>query len=113
MAATLNFMDRLPNELIAVIREMYPPTDLVFHVRFYQVSERTAGCYDADDQFWFKLCRVNGLGSMQSETPEFMDWKQVAFDCEKHARTCLHPGCGIFRLSENGEQTSVLQRVWI
>lgn len=95
-------MDRLPNELLAEIREVFPLSDLIFHVRFYQVSERAAMFYHSDDKFWFQLCRINGLGCFHDEHPDSLDWQQVAFDCERHARTCQHPGCGAMRLSENG-----------
>lgn len=98
-----NLINRLPNELLAAIREVFPPSDLVYQVRFYQVSERTAAFYDSDDEFWLRLCRLNGLGSLCHEVPGYMDWKRVALECERHTRTCEHPGCGAARLSENGE----------
>ena len=97
-----NLMDRLPNELLADIREVYPTTDLVFHVRFYEVSGRTAALIDSDHNFWSRLCHANGLGRLSHETSAELDWKQIAFDCERHARTCRHPGCGTARLTENG-----------
>lgn len=86
-------IDRLPNELLALIRGVYPASDLIYQVRFCQVSERTAAFSSSNDDFWWQLCRANGLGSLHNE--DRVDWKQVAFDCERHARVCEHPGCRV------------------
>ena len=89
-----------------MIFEAFPPSDLVFHARFSQLSKRIAQVYGADRDFWKKLCRSNGIGRLQHEDEEKMDWKALALECEMHARSCRHPSCGIARLVENCELKS-------
>lgn len=60
MLSPSNLMDRIPNELLAEIREVSPLSDLIFQVRVYQVFERAATFYHSEDKFWFQLCRING-----------------------------------------------------
>ena len=85
-----------------MIRACAHEYDLVFHVRFYLVSQRTAEFYD-DGSFWYRLCRMNGLGCLASENFDAVNWMSMAFECEEHVRTCTHPACGSQRLAENRE----------
>lgn len=88
-------MDRIPNELPAEIREVFPLSDLIFQVLFYRVFERAATFITQRTNSGFDSDVLMGWAF-------FPDWQQVVFGCERHARTCQHPGYGVARLSENG-----------
>lgn len=54
-------LDRLPNELLLMIRGHGDKYDLIFHVRLYMLVPRLRPAYNADDKFWCRMCRMNGL----------------------------------------------------
>lgn len=65
MAIRVGLLD-LPNELLRHIKSLWHSCDLTSNVCFFQLSARTAACFDgkADgDRYWELLCRANGLGS--------------------------------------------------
>lgn len=112
MFAQRSVLDRLPNELLALIRDSFYKYDLVGHINLYRLTPRTASLYPAaDDPFWEKLCYMNGLGRLpiweddedDDGEPEPLDWFRIAFECGCHALTCTHSACGRARLEENGE----------
>ncbi|KIP03041.1 hypothetical protein PHLGIDRAFT_16137 [Phlebiopsis gigantea 11061_1 CR5-6] len=104
--ASQGLLGMLPNELVLMIREAYPASDLVFHARFDQLSEHVPRLYDADTDFWRRLCYSNGIGCLKNEESRMMNWKALALECELHTRICYQPGCGEAKLSENTTWTS-------
>lgn len=99
-----SLLDRVPNELLILIKESFYQYDLVGHVNFYRLSPRTADLYPApDDLFWERLCFMNGLGNLPFEDLEQSEWFFVALDSAAHAVSCTRPGCGRARLERNGE----------
>ena len=105
---TPSLMDRLPNELLAFIRRSMDEFDLVFHVRFYLTSRGTKVLYDEDNTFWYRLCRINRIGSLPHDRRDRDEqyWFAVALECETHAQTCTHPVCGLTLLTANSMNTS-------
>lgn len=100
-----SLLDRIPNELLGMIKKCYDDDDLVGHVNFFQLTARTAAFYPNPGPLWEKLCRVNGLGRLPGREVETqtIDWFYIARECAAHAVECKHPGCGTARMTENGK----------
>lgn len=101
MRAPKNLIDRLPNELLAMIKADYDEYDIQAHVHYYQVSPRTAAFYDDGDEFWQQLCFMNALGYVHDDEENSASWKDIAFEVVKHADNCWFRYCGTEQLEYN------------
>ncbi|KAI0785567.1 hypothetical protein C8Q75DRAFT_319588 [Abortiporus biennis] len=103
--------DKLPVELITLIKGSIPKSDLRTHVCFYQTCQMIADLYrspgdDTEDSFWESACILSGLGCLPHEYPSEVSWKTVAFDLIKNDGFCDHPHCGGTRLEDNASRMS-------
>ncbi|KAH8107635.1 hypothetical protein BXZ70DRAFT_911821 [Cristinia sonorae] len=82
-----------PNEILLLIKESIPDSDLRTHVCFYHVSRTTAGFYgDEGEQaeFWRRACLLSGICFLGHDT----SYKDVAFEVIREDGFCTHPDCG-------------------
>lgn len=104
-ASPTNLLERLPNELLAMIKDDIGD-DLLGNVCFYQLSRdlpRLAALYEDDEPPWELLCRMNGIGILERDEDLGVDYRMIALETAEHALACTHPGCGVARLEDNGE----------
>ncbi|GBE87400.1 hypothetical protein BKA93DRAFT_753989 [Sparassis latifolia] len=99
-----DFLDVFPNELLLMIKARIAETDLRTHVCFYNSSTRIAGMYGnvwEQEEYWKKLCWLNGLGLLPGESCKSVSWKQIAFECVEDDGFCDLPDCGGNALVKN------------
>lgn len=92
---------RLPPELLLIIKEYIPQSDLRTHVCFYSTCRTTASLYgDSGEQaaFWRRSCALAGIGWLRSDS----SWKEIAFETIARDGFCSHPQCGGALLEWNG-----------
>lgn len=97
---------RLPIELLLVIKEYIPLSDLRTHVCFYHTCRAIASFYgDASQQnaFWRRSCALSGIGWLKGDS----SWKEIAFETIARDGFCSHPHCGGTLLNWNGELCAV------
>lgn len=93
---------RLPVELLMMVKDNIPISDLRTHVCFYQTCRTVAAFYgdeDEEEEFWMKSCRSAGLATINDDET----YKEVAFDCIYRDGFCSHPACGEVLLRNNGD----------
>ncbi|KAI0075378.1 hypothetical protein K474DRAFT_1664332 [Panus rudis PR-1116 ss-1] len=108
---TMSLLMRLPPELLHMIKEQIPLTDLRTHVCFYKTTPILAALYgDFLDQrlFWQRACISVGLGAPNGSA-SYTDWKQVAFTCIEKDGWCSHPKCGVTRLNINAREIEEME----
>ncbi|KAI0960403.1 hypothetical protein AcW1_004926 [Taiwanofungus camphoratus] len=97
-------LDRIPNELVLIIIEAIPKSDLRTHVCFYQTCPRIAALYGTETErnaFFRRACWLAGLGCMPGEDPDQVSWTDIAVDVIKRDGFCKHPKCGRSLLDHN------------
>ncbi|KAI0072490.1 hypothetical protein K474DRAFT_1667785 [Panus rudis PR-1116 ss-1] len=100
----------LPPELLHLIKEEIPLTDLRSHVCFFKASPVFAALYGdvtRQERFWERACLSVGLGAPDGDADEEY-WKAVAFECIEKDGWCKHSQCGVNRLQWNAEQMQAL-----
>ncbi|KAF7790713.1 hypothetical protein EIP86_001669 [Pleurotus ostreatoroseus] len=93
---------KLPTELLLVIKELIPHSDLRTHVCYYNTCRTIAAFYgDSSEQaeFWRRACLLSGIGWLKADA----SWKEIAFETIARDGFCRHPGCGGALLDWNGE----------
>ncbi|KAH8107833.1 hypothetical protein BXZ70DRAFT_1003264 [Cristinia sonorae] len=108
-----SILDIFAVELVHMIKEAIPASDLRTHVCFYKafplVTPFIYGTQQRQAAFWESACLLSGLGLVEGETdPGEVDWKRVGFECVEKDGFCEHPGCGGALLDFNAEQTAKL-----
>ncbi|KAI0338211.1 hypothetical protein BDW22DRAFT_1363084 [Trametopsis cervina] len=84
---------RLPVELLVIIKEYIPVSDLRSHVCFYNTCRTTASFYGDSSQqarFWSRACALSGIGWLNGDS----SWKEIAFETISKDGFCTHPHCG-------------------
>ena len=97
---------RLPVELLLVIKEYIPLSDLRTHVCFYHTCRAIASFYGDTSQqnaFWRRSCALAGIGWLKGDS----SWKEIAFETIARDGFCSHPHCGGTLLTWNGEPSTV------
>lgn len=95
---------KLPNELLILIKENIPISDLRTHVCFYHTCRTVAAFYgDTSEQadFWRRSCLLAGITFCRSDA----SYKDVAFECIAKDGFCSHPDCGGALLDWNGDNS--------
>jgi hypothetical protein len=93
---------RLPVELLLLVKEYIPISDLRSHVSFYHTCHTIALFYgDSSRQaaFWRRACALSGIGWKKADS----SWKEIAFETIRMDGFCRHPHCGGTLLDWNGE----------
>ena len=91
-----------PNEILLLIKENIPISDLRTHVCYYHVCKTTAGFYGDEGQqadFWRTACLRAGICFTQHDS----SYKDVAFEVIRTDGFCSHPDCGGNLRARNGE----------
>ena len=91
---------KLPPELLRIVKEHIPVSDLRTHVCYYNTCRAVASFYGTEEQqeaFWRKSCSLCGICLVKDTS-----WKDVAFDCISKDGFCSHPDCGGALLDWNG-----------
>ena len=92
---------RLPNELLLLVKESIPLSDLRTHVCYYHTHPKIAAFYGDNSQqaeFWRRSCALAGIGWMKGDS----SWKDIAFETIAKDGFCPHPRCGGALLDWNG-----------
>ena len=91
-----------PTELLLLVKEFIPDSDLRTHVCFYNTCRTTAAFYGDNSQqaeFWRRACVLSGIGWLKADS----SWKEIAFETIARDGFCAHPRCGGALLESNGE----------
>ncbi len=91
----------LPAELLLIIKDYIPISDLRTHVCYYHTCCTVASFYGDNSQqadFWRRSCSLSGLGWLKGDS----SWKEIAFETIAKDGFCLHPACGGALLDWNG-----------
>ncbi|KAI0784630.1 hypothetical protein C8Q75DRAFT_809811 [Abortiporus biennis] len=92
-----------PNEILLLIKENIPISDLRTHVCYYHTCRTIAAFYGDESQqaaFWRKSFLHAGLGY----TGLASSYKDLAFECIARDGFCSHPDCGGALLDWNARQ---------
>ncbi|KAL4252634.1 hypothetical protein ABKN59_005290 [Abortiporus biennis] len=101
-----NFFGKLPNELLMMIKEEIPESDLRTHTCFYNACSHFAALYGNErnaERFFEKAYILSGLGLGPDEEPGHISWINLATRIIRQDGFCDHPECGGTRLDENAE----------
>jgi hypothetical protein len=93
---------RLPNELLLLVKEHIPVSDLRTHVCYYLTCRTIAAFYGDNSQqaaFWRRSCCLAGIGWLKADS----SWKEIAFETIAMDGFCPHPHCGGTLLDWNGK----------
>ncbi|KAJ3558017.1 hypothetical protein NM688_g1157 [Phlebia brevispora] len=105
---SLQFSRGLPVEILLLVKEQIPISDLRTHVCFYNTCRTTASFYGTPEEqepFWKRVCAWSGIGGLTNNET----WKEIAFECITKDGFCNHPFCGGELLEWNAQQ--ILQAV--
>ncbi|KAL6300625.1 hypothetical protein BKA93DRAFT_801102 [Sparassis latifolia] len=90
----LFLFDRIPAELLLMVKEEIPRYDLRTHVCFCRSHQRVGALYGSDDeqeQFWHRACWLAGIGLLPGENPEEV--------CGERSRSSAWSAMGSGRIS--------------
>ena len=100
---TYNPMEcRLPVELLLLVKEFIPISDLRTHVCYYHTCRTIAAFYGDNSHqaaFWRRACCLSGIGWLKADS----SWKEIAFETIAKDGFCTYPHCGGALLDWNGE----------
>ncbi|KAI0785584.1 hypothetical protein C8Q75DRAFT_893793 [Abortiporus biennis] len=102
-------LDKLPNELLTMIKEEIPESDLRTHTCFYNASSHFAALYGNEknvERFFEKAYILSGLGISPDEDFTSISWVNLATRIIREDGFCDHPECGGNRLEKNAELMS-------
>ncbi|CAL1705921.1 unnamed protein product [Somion occarium] len=97
---------RLPLELLMIVKESIPISDLRTHVCFYNTCRAFASWYGSTGEqadFWRRSCLLAGL----TFTGRDSSYKDIAFECISQDGFCSHPSCGGSQLEWNAKQVAI------
>lgn len=92
---------RLPIELMTMVKNYIPISDLRTHVCLYHTCQAVATLYgppDDQEMFWYRSCRSTGITVCNTDET----YKALAFRCISQDGFCSHPNCGGSLLERNG-----------
>ncbi|TCD65603.1 hypothetical protein EIP91_002450 [Steccherinum ochraceum] len=109
MQPRTSILDLFPVELLTMIKEQIPQSDLRTHVFYYMsfpsITSSLYGNLEEEEKFWETVCVQAGLGLLPGETidPQSVSWRKVAFECISYEGLCDHPACGQELLDANAD----------
>ncbi|KAL6300624.1 hypothetical protein BKA93DRAFT_828929 [Sparassis latifolia] len=100
-------VELFPTELFLMVKEYIPHSDVRTHACFYSTHPRIAAIYDANaedqDLFWRHALWLSGIGLLDGEDPEKVQWKKLALGIVDRDGFCTNPRCGGALLEQNAE----------
>jgi len=102
----LNHSRRLPNELLLLVKEHIPVSDLRTHVCYYHTCRTVTAFYGDESQqadFWRRSCLLAGLNFVGTDS----SYKDIAFECIIKDGFCAHPACGGSLLDWNAREIEI------